>query len=86
MEYKNWCILQGNFCADIKVSKDFWQYKQFKVVAFDSKTNKLSIMAPDNGIRNEFILDYKKMDSYFVTNKKTEQFENFLKSYDRSSQ
>jgi hypothetical protein len=84
MEYINWCILQGNFCADIKISKDFWQYKQFKVMAFDSKTNKI-VLIGDNGVRNEFILDYKKMDSYFVTNKKTEQFEKFLKSYERSS-
>jgi hypothetical protein len=84
MEYKNWYILQGNFCADIKISTDLWEYKQFKVLTFDSKTNKI-VLISDNGLRNEFILDYKKMDSYFVTNKKTEQFNKFLKSYERVS-
>ncbi len=84
MEYKNWCILQGNFCVYVQTSKDFWQYKQFKIKSFNSKTNKLSLLSPDNGSSIEIIIDYKKIDSYFVINKKVEVFEKYLKSFDNS--
>jgi hypothetical protein len=84
MEYKNWCILQGNFCVDVQTSKDFWKYKQFKIKSFNSKTNKLSLLSPDDGSCVEIIIDYKKIDSYFITNKKVEVFEKYLKSFDNS--
>jgi hypothetical protein len=79
MNIKNWYIQGGAFCCDIK-GGEYYTFQQCKIMSYNSKTNKIGIAY--GGEKVEFILDFKKADSYFVTNNKIGKFREILAGYE----
>lgn len=77
MQYNNWYILQGTFYCDIKVENSYWKFTTCKILKYDDVTKKIELVA-DNNEKYNFILDFKKMDPFFIN--KTNKFADFLKT------
>ena len=80
MEIRNWYILNGAFWCDIR-DTGYFTFHMCKIVKYNSKTNEIKII---NGNHTEmtFILDFKKMDSYFITTNKIGKFKEYLANYE----
>ena len=60
MQYDNWYISQGMFCADYKLD-GIWKSKQLEIDSYDPKFKKLILKESDKNI--SIFLDLKKIDS-----------------------
>ena len=79
MQYNNWYILQDTFYCDIKVD-GIWKFVQCRINKFNEETKKIILISND-GNKYDFILDFKKIDSYFInTSNKVEKFKEYLHS------
>lgn len=81
MEYNNWYINQNLFCCDIKVSDGYWKFYQCKVNKYDDVTKKIILTTTENN-KYEFIIDFKKVDKYFVnTFNRIDYFKEYLNKF-----
>ncbi len=79
MDHRNWYILQGSFWFNTKIN-GIDRFLETKVIKYDDKTKKI-LLKGFNDNNYEFILNWKNIDQWFITNNKINIFKEFLQKY-----